>query len=137
MNSSDNTSSPTSKGVSQAEAAAGPVAAVLRRSATPGNNNEDAVSPKRPELDDTEESHSSSSSSSSAPISARGDPVPDLLSKVERAAESTTPSYLASYVGRLNDAPRRGSYRKSTEIGQLKYAADFLQDLSLGMINNE
>lgn len=137
MNSPDNsTSSSTSTGTSQAEAAPAAViqaeaaaAAGLRRSVTPDNGDHTMSRPKK---DITNEGHSSSSSpstsSSSAPTSAGEDPVPDILRKVTRAAESTTPSYLASYHGRLNDAPRRGSYRMSTEIGQLKYATHFLLD---------
>ena len=146
MDSTGNASSSTTIGAHQAEAAAAaavvqdeaPVTVLHRRPST--DTDEDPMSLKRPKIDDTDEGHSSdssSSSSSSSPVASSastsaGNAVANILHRAKRAAESTP-----SYCGRLNDAPRRGAYRKSTEIGHVKYAAEFLRDFGMDLIDNE
>ena len=137
MNSSSNlTSSTTCTRAHQAEVAPAAVfpaeaaATFLQRRCATDNNDHGTVRVNKPVAKE-EDGHScsslSSSSSSASSASSSSDTSPEAVSDIIRKAKRTSES-TPSYYGRLNDAPRRDAYRRSTEIGQLKYAAEFLQE---------
>lgn len=136
MNSSSNTASSTTCTSRAHQAEVAPTAAVfpaeaaatfLQRRCAADNNDHGTVRANKPAAKE-EDGHSCSSlSSSSSSASSSSDTSPEAVSDIIRKAKRTSES-TPSYYGRLNDAPRRDAYRRSTEIGQLKYAAEFLQE---------